>query len=145
MTSLVIQTSFLGDMVLTTPLIAHLAEQGPVDVVCTPAAAGLLANNPSVREVIVYDKRGRDSGVMGFRRLAARLRANTYTTAYLAQGSVRSGALAAAARIPERHGFASSAGRLFYTTRVPLVEGTHHAARLLSLADQKSEANELRP
>jgi heptosyltransferase-2 len=143
--SLVIQTSFLGDVVLTTPLIAHLAEQGSVDVVCTPAAAGLLANNPSVREIIVYDKRGRDSGATGFRRLAARLRANGYTTAHLAQGSVRSGALALAARIRERRGFASSAGRFFYTTRVPLVEGIHHATRLLSLANVKPDPGDNRP
>ena len=44
--NLVVQTSFLGDTVLTTPLIAYLAERGPVDVVVTPAAATLLANNP---------------------------------------------------------------------------------------------------
>jgi len=134
MTALVIQTSFLGDMVLTTPLIARLAESQAVDVVCTPASAGLLANNPSVREVIVYDKRRRDAGPMAFRRLATRLKRSRYDAAYLAQGSVRSGFLAMAARIARRVGFASSAGRLFYTTRIPAVDGIHHAARLLSLA-----------
>jgi heptosyltransferase-2 len=73
-TSLVVQTSFLGDMVLTTPLLAYLAERGAVDVVCTPAAAALLANHPAVRETIVYDKRGRDRGVGGPLRGAARRR-----------------------------------------------------------------------
>jgi heptosyltransferase II len=131
--SLVIQTSFLGDMVLTTPLIAYLAERGPVDVVSTPAAAALLANHPAVRERIVYDKRGADTGVGGFLRMASRLRAASYDTAYLAQGSVRSGALALAARIGDRVGFATSAGRAFYTTRVAPIDNTHHAARLLSL------------
>ena len=33
--SLVIQTSFLGALVLTTPLLAELATRGPVDVVVT--------------------------------------------------------------------------------------------------------------
>ena len=42
-----------------------------------------------------------------------------YDAAYLAQGSPRSGALALAAGIRERVGFATSAGRLFYTTRIP--------------------------
>ena len=47
---LVIQTTFLGDVVLTTPLLSALAERyGPVDVVTTPAAAPLLANHPAVR------------------------------------------------------------------------------------------------
>lgn len=131
--SLVVQTSFLGDMVLTTPLLTYLADRGPVDVVCTPAAAALLANHPAVRQVIVYDKRGADGGLAGFLRLASRLRAAGYDAAYHAQGSARSGALTAAARIPDRVGFATSAGRLFYTTRVAPIENMHHAARLLSL------------
>jgi heptosyltransferase-2 len=132
--SLVIQTSFLGDVVLTTPLIAELARRGPVDVVTTPAAAGLLANNPDVRACITYDKRGADAGLGGMLRLASRLRAATYDVAYLAQGSWRSAALAAAARIPRRVGFDTSAGRWLYTRRVPNRGNRHHVERLLSLA-----------
>jgi heptosyltransferase-2 len=131
--SLVVQTSFLGDMVLTTPLLAYLAERGAVDVVATPAAAALLANHPAVRETIVYDKRGVDRGVGGFLRLASRLRGSKYGAAYHAQGSPRSGALTAAAGIGDRVGFATSAGRMFYTTRVAPIDNMHHAARLLSL------------
>lgn len=131
--SLVVQTSFLGDMVLTTPLFAYLAKSGPVDVVCTPAAAALVANNPSIREIIPYDKRGKERGARGFAKLAARLREKRYDSAYMAQGSVRSGALSVMASIADRVGFATSAGRLFYTTKVEPVEKTHHVARLLSL------------
>jgi heptosyltransferase-2 len=128
-------------MVLTTPLLAHLATQGPTDVVCTPTAAALLANNPSVREVIRYDKRGVDRGIVGFRKLASTLRARGYDAAYMAQGSSRSGALALAARISDRVGFATSAGKLFYTTKIPLIENTHHAARLLSLGTRDAAAD----
>jgi heptosyltransferase-2 len=131
--SLVIQTSFLGDMVLTTPLLAYLAASGPVDVVSTPAASALLANHPAVRERIIYDKRGADRGARGFFRLAARLRSRTYHRVYLAQGSVRSGALALASGIADRIGFQTSAGRAFYTTRITIPKHAHHAARLLSL------------
>ncbi len=147
--ALIIQTSFLGDMVLTTPLIAWLAARGEVDVVCTPAAATLLANNPHVRDVIVYDKRGADRGVGGFLRLASRLRAKRYDAAYHAQGSARSGALTRAADIKDRVGFASSAGRMFYTTRIPPFENVHHAARLLALGTRDPmytpSRDELRP
>jgi lipopolysaccharide heptosyltransferase II len=131
--SLIIQTSFLGDMVLTTPLIAYLAERGPVDVVSTRAASALLANHPYVRESIIYDKRGADRGMSGFARIAAALRARKYDVAYLAQGSVRSGALALVAGIADRVGFQTSAGRAFYTTRVTTNDSMHHAARLLAL------------
>jgi heptosyltransferase-2 len=132
--SLVIQTSFLGDTVLTTPLLAQLANRGPVDVVTTPASAGLLANHPAVRTVIPYDKRGEDRGLVGLWRLARRLRANHYDVALLAQGSWRSAALALLAGIPSRLGFATSAGRWLYTKRVPYRDDLHHAARLLMLA-----------
>lgn len=141
--SLVVQTSFLGDMVLTTPLLAELATRGPVDVVATPAAASLLANHPAVRDVIVYDKRGRDRGIGGFHRLLGALRARAAsdgpvprrtTTAYFAQGSVRSAALGLFAGIPERVGFASSPGRRLYTRRVVYRDDRHHAERLWRLA-----------
>lgn len=132
--SLVIQTSFLGDTVLTTPLIAHLGARGPVDVLVTAAAAPLLTNNPSIRDVIVYDKRGRDRGVSGFVRLARVLRANRYAAAYLAQGSVRSAALAFAAGVRNRIGFETSAGKRLYTRRIPYLENEHHTVRLLRLA-----------
>jgi heptosyltransferase-2 len=133
MPSLVVQTSFLGDTVLTTPLIARLAESGAVDVLVTPASAALLANHPAIREVLVYDKRGADRGPAGFARLAARLRGRRYGAAYMAQGSVRSAALALAAGIPRRVGFDTSAGRRLYSARVPYRVELHHAARLFAL------------
>ena len=132
--SLVVQTSFLGDAVLTTPLLSQLANRGAVDVVTTPASSSLLAGHPAVREVIAYDKRGADAGPLGFLRLASRLRAARYETAYLAQGSLRSALLALAARVPSRVGFATSAGSWLYTTKVPYRDDLHHAARLLQLS-----------
>ncbi|HEY3285793.1 MAG TPA: lipopolysaccharide heptosyltransferase II [Gemmatimonadaceae bacterium] len=133
MASLVIQTSFLGDTVLSTPLIAALAERGPVDVVVTPHGASLLRGNPAVRELLVYDKRGADAGMLGLRRLAHRLRGR-YDAVYLAQGSLRSAVLARAARIPRRVGFDTSAGRALYTERVHYRRDAHHAERLWRLA-----------
>ncbi|HXD23881.1 MAG TPA: lipopolysaccharide heptosyltransferase II [Gemmatimonadaceae bacterium] len=140
MSSLVIQTSFLGDVVLTTPLIAELATRGPVDVVVTPAAAPLLANHPAVRDVIVFDKRGGDDGIAGLWRFARTLRtradgsARGTGAAYLAQGSLRSAAVAMLAGIRDRVGFSTSAGRLLYTRRSRYRADRHHAERLWRLA-----------
>lgn len=141
-TSLIIQTSFLGDTVLTTPLVAELARRGPVDVVTTRASAPLLAHDPNVRRVITFDKSGADRGAAGLARAAHRIRTwwreqgddPRHTHAYLAQGSLRSAALAVLVRAPARTGFDDAAGRLLYTSRVPRRAGDHHAARLLSLA-----------
>ena len=147
-TSLVIQTSFLGDMVLTTPLLVQLANRGPVDVVATPASAALLAGHPAVRTIIPYDKRGADAGIGGLLELGTRLRAERYDVAFLAQGSWRSAVLAMLAAAPVRIGFNTSSGRWLYTKRVAYRDDLHHAARLLQLArpnGREATADELRP
>lgn len=154
MASLVVQTSFLGDVILTTPLIAELARRGPVDVVTTAGSAGALANHPAVRNVIVYDKHGSDRGVRGFARTARRIRlagiaggvssraqpaepTKGYDIAYMAQGSITSASLAVSAGIKKRIGFDTSAGRALYTSRVQYRPDRHHAERLwwLSMTD----------
>lgn len=137
----VLQTSFLGDMILTTPLIARLAERGAVDVVATPANAGLLANHPAVRQVLIFDKRGADAGLSGLWRMAARLRECNAKVAYMAQGSLRTAALARLAGIPERIGFATSPGRVLYTSRVPFRRELHHAQRLWQLGSPIDDAS----
>ena len=134
MVSAVLQTSFLGDMILTTPLIERLARAGDVHVVATPANAAVLANHPAVSSVIVYDKRKSDAGVTGLRRVAARVRATGATTAYMAQGSWRTAALARLAGV-ESVGFDTSAGRWLYSRRVAYRNDWHHAVRLWALAD----------
>lgn len=133
--SLVVQTSFLGDMVLTTALLRALAQRGAVDVVATPANADVLAHHPAVRHVYRYDKRGTHSGVGGFRAVARLAHAHEATdVAYLAQGSLRSAALAVAAGFERRVGFDSSTGRIFYTERRAYRADQHHAERLWRLA-----------
>lgn len=147
MTSLIVQTSFLGDMVLTTPLIAELAATGPVDVVATPASAGLLANNPDVRRVIAYDKRRTGRGLRGFQAVAREMRASRASAVYLAQGSLRSAALAFATGVPLRVGFRTSTGRALYSRTIPYRKDLHHAARLWQLANPEREPTpaQLRP
>ena len=159
--AVVIQTSFLGDVILTTPLLAFLAQHGPVDVVTTPVAAPILARDPSVRAVIVYDKRGDARGIAGLWATAQALKAryglgttigdaasraehaaggnggtrpdSPAPIAYLAQSSVRSGMLALLAGFPERVGFSTSVARALYTRTVPYRADRHHAERLWRL------------
>ena len=135
MTSLVIQTAFLGDVVLTTPLLEALAARhGPVDVVTTPAAAALLETHPAVRRVIPYDKKGRDAGPGGLVRLARRLRAERYAVAYLPHRSLRTALAAWLAGIPQRVGFADG-WRLLYTEVRWRPRDSHEVDRVLALAD----------
>ena len=129
-----IQTAFLGDVVLTTPLLEALARRyGPVDVVTTPAAGPLLETHPAVRQVIPYDKRGTERGPGGLLALARRLRAKRYDAAYLPHRSLRTAAVAWLARIPKRVGF-QDGWPLLYTDVRPRPKGLHEIDRLLALA-----------
>jgi heptosyltransferase-2 len=134
--TLVIQTAFLGDVVLTTPLLSALAARhGPVDVVTTPVAAPLLETHPAVMQVIPYDKRGADAGWKGVTALARRLRTHKYDRAYVPHRSLRSAALAQFARIPSRVGF-KGAWSFLYTEARPKPRTGHETDRLLALADE---------
>jgi len=132
--TLVVQTAWIGDTVLTIPLLTTLAERhGPVDVLTTPAAAPLLEVHPAVAHVLRFDKRGRDRGASGLWRVARAVRRRGYATAILAQGSVRSALVPFLAGIPTRVGFDDAPGRWFCTERVS-GRWTHEADRLTALA-----------
>jgi len=143
--ALVIQTAFLGDVVLTTPLLEALARRhGPVDVVTTPAAVALVETHPAVRRVISYDKRGKDRGLAQLVALARTLRAERYAVAYLPHRSLRTAALAWLARIPKRVGFRDG-WPLLYTDVRQRATSDHEIDRLLALATAREDAGPRRP
>ncbi|HWA16324.1 MAG TPA: glycosyltransferase family 9 protein, partial [Gemmatimonadales bacterium] len=120
-----VQTAFLGDLILTLPLIIRLAERfGPVAVVTTPAAAPLVESHPAVGQVIRYDKRGAQ-------RFSVALKSAPYDRAYLPHRSLRSALLAFG--IPQRIGFAGQFPALTYTERHPWPAQGHVSERILSL------------
>ena len=136
--ALVIQSAFLGDVVLTTPLVQKLAARhGPVDVVTTPAAAPLIETHPAVRRVIPYDKKGRDRGLNGLLRLTRALRAERYEWAYLPHRSLRTALVAWLARVPRRVGFGDGWPWLYTDVR-PRPQTGHEVDLLLTLAGPAS-------
>ena len=130
---LIIQTAFAGDLILTTPLIAATAQVIPearIDVLCIPATAPLLAGNPAIRDVIVYDKRARKPGL---RRMARRLAETGYDIVLSPHRSLRSTLLARATRAAQRIGFDRAGASWMYTHRVPYREHVHEVERDVDL------------
>jgi heptosyltransferase-2 len=143
--TLVIQTAFLGDVVLTIPLLQALAERhGPVDVITTPGAASLIETHPSVRRVIRYDKR-KGSGVQSAWRLGRELAAEGYQRVYLPHRSVRSALIGKLTGAKERIGFADAPllSRFLYTGTEPRDTTKHESERLIGLLG-KTEAPKVR-
>ena len=122
---LVVQTAFLGDTVFSSALVRALAKRWPdaeLDLCVAPRARDIARAIPGVGFVHIYDKRGIDAGWGGLRRVAARLSSRQYQLAVLPHRSMRSALLARFAGIPERAGFAGSAGSILYTARVRTLE-----------------------
>jgi heptosyltransferase-2 len=133
---LLVQTAFLGDVILTTPLLAALRRHAPtaeLTMLVTPAAAPLVAPHPGLDRVLVDDKRGRRRGVFGLIGLVRELRAHRFTVAIAAHKSVRTALALRAAGIPRRIGFATAPAAALYTERVPRPLALHDRDRLLGL------------
>ena len=132
---LVIQTAFVGDVVLATPLFEAARTRLGADrigAVVRPETADLLRNNPNVDEIVVYDKKGRQKGALQLLLLARRLRDAAYDAALIPHRSLRSALLGYLASAPVRAGFDRSAGKLLLTERVPY-RTAHEVERNLSL------------
>jgi ADP-heptose:LPS heptosyltransferase len=79
---LIIKPGAIGDVLQLTPVIRALKSKYPdaeiTLLVGSAATAELFRYNPSVRETIVYDKRGARNSLMSFIRLWKRLRATKF-------------------------------------------------------------------
>jgi heptosyltransferase-2 len=133
---LIVQTSFLGDLVLTTPVFYEVRRRFPearITVLATPRSAPILAGHTAVDRVLADDKRGIDGGVLGFLRTARRLRAEKFDTVLSIHRSFRTALCLAAARIPRRIGFEDSRGWFLFTETVRRDRDRHDVERNLSI------------
>lgn len=137
MKCLVIQTAYLGDVVLTLPLLRALRALPDVRslaLLTTPIGAELLRTQDAVDRIIVYDKRGIDAGLRGFMRTVGDLRRCGFGLAVIPHRSFRSALMPLLALVPDRVGFDESGGRVFLTERVAYRSRGHEVERLAALA-----------
>ena len=130
------QTSFLGDVVLTTPLLSAIRQRlrpRRLAVMVRPEARALVEGHPDVDEVLVDDKRGADGGPAGALAVARRLRREAFDLAIVPHRSLRTALVVAAAGIPRRIGFATSRGAWTFHVRVPRDVLRHDVERNMAL------------
>lgn len=135
---LVIQTAFIGDVILTLPLVQALKDffaQSAIDIVVVPRSAEVCAHHPAISNIIRFDKGGSAGGIGGMIRMARDLRKTGYDLAIVPHRSLRSAMLAFLAGIPLRVGFNRSAGRFLFTSTVRYDSEAHEIERNLSLLE----------
>ncbi|MDP2209670.1 MAG: lipopolysaccharide heptosyltransferase II [Bacteroidota bacterium] len=133
---LIFQSAFIGDVILTLPMVQLLKKRYPsvaIDFVATKRASDVLQNHTDINEIIIYDKYGEDKGYKGFKRLADLLKSKKYDAAIVPHRSIRSALLIYFSKIKTRIGFNRSAGRIFFTHIVKYHYDLHEVERNISL------------
>ncbi|RIL09775.1 MAG: lipopolysaccharide heptosyltransferase II [Proteobacteria bacterium] len=144
---LLVQTSFLGDTVLSTPLIYSIKARHPHSrlwMMVRPESAELVKRDPLLEGVIVFDKYGSDSGTRGLLAMAARIRKFGFDLAYVLHRSARTAALMRLAGVPERIGFERARLSFLYTAKRSGRELDHEVKRNLAIIEDSDEEGELR-
>ena len=138
---LIVQTAFLGDVVLTLPLVASVRQWAPqarVEVLTIPANAPIVVGQPGVDDVLTYDKRGGQRGWRGLAQMRRAIRERAYDMVISPHRSWRSALLVAASGSRRRVGFRQWWTRWAYTATAPRPKRGHEVARnheLIKLLD----------
>ncbi|WP_300621286.1 glycosyltransferase family 9 protein [uncultured Fusobacterium sp.] len=132
---LIIHTAFIGDIVLSTPLIKKLRDTYPkaeITYLTTPVGASILRNNPHLNHIIEYDKRGEHKGIKGFWAIAKKLKMEAYNLVITPHRYLRSTFLTFLTGAPIRRGYDSAAASFLYNERVYYDKSKHEVEKLLS-------------
>jgi heptosyltransferase II len=132
---LVIQTAFLGDIILATPFLAALRASFPaaeIRLLTTGGGKALLDPNPWGVIPVPYEKRGREAGIAGFWAKARGLRLFRPELVFCLHRSLRSVLLARLAG-GESWGFQEAAASFFLRKRVSRKGYGYEAEKNLAL------------
>lgn len=131
---LLIQTAFLGDVILVTPLINALRKLFPraeIHIVLIPQCQEILSN--SVDRVIIFDKRDRANRKAQWLKLIDTLKSERYQLALIPHRSLRSALTARKAEIAVRIGFAKGPGKYIHTHLIQYQRNLYEGKRNLAL------------
>ncbi len=144
---LVIQTAFLGDVILASPVWENLHLQFPnaqIDVVVKKGNESLLAGHPFIKNLYIFDK---SQKVKNLWKLGKTLRAKQYDLVLNLQRFASSGLLTFLARGKESRGFEKNPLSFLYTKQFKheMKPDWHEVDRNLSLIADLVPAPSRRP
>lgn len=118
---LIVRMDRLGDVVLSTPAIKAVRDAHPeshIAVLVRPYVRGVLEGNPSIDEVITYDKTKDGKNIWTNIRFILNLRSKKFDLAIILHPKNSSHIFSFLAGIPERIGFDKKCGFLL-TKKIP--------------------------
>lgn len=136
---LIIQTAFIGDVILATPVIEALHEAFPnatIDFLLRKGNEGLLEDHPFLSEVIIWDKKAGKYAQL--QKVIKHLRSKRYDVVVNLQRFMTTGIITAFSGARQTIGFSKNPMSAFFTKRYPHIIDTskgqiHEVDRNLSL------------
>ena len=145
---LVIQTAFLGDVILATPVISELKRLYPnskIDVVVRKDAKSLIENHKDVSEVIVFDKsKGKFKAL---KEVLSKTRLKEYDEIINLQRYFSSGVISMFSKGKRKIGFNKNPLSLHYNKKFKhqIGDGTHEVERNLKLIAHHGAEKKVKP
>jgi ADP-heptose:LPS heptosyltransferase len=144
---LVIQTAFIGDVVLATPLVEKLIRFYPgahIDFLLRKGNEKLLAGHPHIRRVWVWDKK--TAKYRGLLKMCRQLRDERYDEVFNCQRFAAAGLLTAFSGAQRTTGFRKNPFSFLFNRRVPHLFGTrerpvHEVERNLALIEHLTDTS----
>lgn len=131
---LVIQTAFIGDVILITPLVRAIKESFPeasIDLIVVPKSSEVLQNNPNINSIIIFDKK--KNKLFSFFKILNIIKKKKYDIAFLPHSSLTSTILTFLGRIPIRVGFDRWISRKLLTHKVTHIKNVFKIEKYLHL------------
>lgn len=145
---LIIQTAFLGDVILATPVVSELKRIFPtaeIDFLLKKGNESLVLGNPKINQVITFDKSsGKYKSIL---RLIKQCRREKYDLVINLHRFASSGIIAGFSKGKKRYGFKKNPFSFMYTKSFDhsIGDGTHEVERNLKLVTEFGCSIKTRP
>ena len=146
---LIIQTAFIGDVILCTPVISELKRLYPnakIDVVVRKGNEALLSNHPGINSILVWNKKSEK--YRSLRQVISTVRSYRYDEVINLQRFHSAGVICMFSKSKAKIGFTKNKFPFIYSKRVKHIigDGTHEVERnLLTIAHHKGAKSKVRP
>ncbi len=133
---LIIQTAFIGDVILATPVIEAISNANPsikIDMLIRNSNRGILTDHPKINKLWLWNKS--ESKLMNQLKLIAEFRKQKYDVIINLQRFMSSGIFTAFSGAKQRIGFDKNPLSFTFSTKVPHIikKGIHEVDRNLDL------------
>ncbi len=145
---LIIQTAFLGDVILATPLASELKRIFPnakIDFLVKKGNESVLENNPHIDQLFIFNKaEGKYKNMI---QLIKQIRRKKYDLVINLHRFGSSGIITLFSGAQKKYGFAKNPLSLFYTKKFEheIGNGKHEVERNLLLIQEFGAAEKIRP